>query len=120
VCLAQGNGQVYLSFSFSIVSGYDMIADQIVEERNMTLKEIRQQWEEDAKALLTLTSPSQEVYTLVKGELKDIQGQWHVFRYSRSGSSWQDRSVVASHFPDMEHALEYLNTEFAEFYPDGA
>jgi hypothetical protein len=91
-----------------------------MEERKMKLKEIRQQWEEDAEVLLTLTNPSQEVYTLVKGGLKHIQRQWHVFRYERSGTEWQEHSVVASHFPDMKHCLDHLNTEFAKFYPDGA
>ena len=86
----------------------------------MNLKEIRQQWEEDSEVLLTLTSPSQEVYTLAKGNLKNIQGQWHVFRYTRWDKAWQDHSVVTSHFPDMEHCLDYLNTKFAKFYPDGA
>jgi hypothetical protein len=86
----------------------------------MNLSEIRQRWEEEGEVLLTLTSPSQEVSTLVKGELKDIQRGWHVFRYSRSGSSWQDHSVVASHFPDIEHCLDHLNAEFAKFCPDGA
>jgi hypothetical protein len=86
----------------------------------MNLKEIRRQSEEDREVLLTLTSPSQEIYTLVNGDLKDIQRQWHVFRYSRSGPTWQDCGVTASHFPDIEHCLEYLNTEFAKFYPDSA
>ena len=86
----------------------------------MNLNEIRQQWEEEGEVLLTLTSPSQEVYTLVKGEFKDIQRQWHVFRYNRSGSSWKEHSVVASHFPDIERCLDHLNAEFAKFYPEGS
>ena len=83
----------------------------------MALKEIRQECEEDGKVLLTVTSPSQDVYTLVKGNLKDIQSQWHVFRYHRQGPTWQDCGVIASHFPDMQHCLEYLNTEFDKYYP---
>ena len=84
----------------------------------MNSKEIRQQWEEDGKVLLTLTSPSQDIYTLVNGKLKDIVRQWHVFRYSRQGPTWQDCGVTASHFPHIEHCLEYSNTEFVKFYPD--
>ena len=83
----------------------------------MNLKEIRQEWEENGKVLLTLTSPSQDIYTLVKGKLKDLERQWHVFRYHRQGPTWQDCGVTASHFPDIEHCLEYLNTEFVKFYP---
>lgn len=88
-----------------------------MEERKMKLEEIRQKWEEDGKVLLTLMSPSQDVYTLVKGKVRRIDGQWHVFRYHRSGSSWQEHSVIASHLPDIEHCFEYLNAEFQKFYP---
>lgn len=86
----------------------------------MNLSEIRQQWEEDGKVLLVLTSPSQDVYTLVKGKLKNIDSQWHVFRYHRQGPTWQDHSVTASHFPDINHCLERLNNEFVKFYPESA
>ena len=89
-----------------------------MEESRMNLKKIRKHWEEETEVLLTLTSPAREIYTLTKGNLENIERQWHVFRYSRSGSTWQDCSVVASHFPDMQHCLEYLNTEFEKFYPD--
>ena len=65
---------MYLSSSFLSMSDHDMISFKIMEEHKMNLKEIRQQWEENSEVLLTLTSPSQEVYTLVKGELKNIQG----------------------------------------------
>ena len=83
----------------------------------MNLKEIRQQWEENGKVLLTLTSPSQDIYTLVKGKQKYIERQWHVFRYDRQGPTWQECGVTASHFPDIEHCFEYLNAEFLKFYP---
>jgi hypothetical protein len=91
-----------------------------MEERTMKLDEVRQEWEEDGEVLLTLTSPSQDVYTLVRGSLKHIQRQWHVFRYNRCGPSWQEHGVVASHFPDIEHCFEYLNAEFQQFYPCSA
>ena len=86
----------------------------------MNLKEIRQDWEENGKVLLTLTSPSQDVYTLVKGKLRHIDDQWHVFTYHRQGPTWQDCGVTASHFPDIEHCLDYLNAEFETFYPCSA
>jgi len=86
----------------------------------MKLDEVRQEWEEDGEVLLTLTNPSQDVYTLVKGKLKHLGDHWHVFTYHRQGSTWQDCGVRASHFPDMEHCFEYLNAEFEKFYPCSA
>lgn len=83
----------------------------------MTLEKLRQQWEEDNKVLLTLTSPAQDVYTLVKGELSQLSGHWHVFKYFKQGHTWEENSVVASHFPSLEQCLDHLNKEFEEYYP---
>ena len=85
----------------------------------MTLKELRHQWEENGAVLLTLTSPAQDVYTLVKGELSQLSSHWHVFKYSKKGDTWDDNSVVASHFPSLEQCLDHLNKEFEEYYPGG-
>jgi hypothetical protein len=39
----------------------------------MTSRELRQEWEENGKVVLTLTSSSRDVYTLVRGRLSHIK-----------------------------------------------
>jgi len=84
----------------------------------MTLRELRQEWEENGKVVLTLTSSSRDVYTLVRGKLSHIKRNWHAFRYSMKGNTWEDSGIVASHFPSIDQCPDYLNREFKKFYPN--
>jgi hypothetical protein len=82
----------------------------------MTLKELRQQWETSGTVLLTLTSPAQEVYTIVSFDVVRGRDSLDVFHYFKHENGWE-MNIVVNDVAHIEQCFDYMNREFARFYP---
>ena len=82
----------------------------------MILNELRQQWEKGGTLLLTLTSPSGDVYTIVSFDVTRHRDSLDVFKYFQNKGEWEV-NVVVNDVEHIEQCFDYLNREFSEFYP---
>ena len=83
----------------------------------MTLEELRQQWENGGTALLALTSPGGDVYSIVSFDVTRHRDSLDVFKYFRSGDEWEV-NIVINDVEHIEQCFDYLNHEFLKFYPE--